>query len=170
MAKADSLKLYEYHVWANVKVFQHLKELPTELYHQEVQSVFPSLYDALAHIYIVDNVWLQAISGKSFDETVAAMPAFMEEVKGKNLVEIEELYFQLSERFSSFFAEKEDFDAVSTYTHPALGMLKAPCSEIIQHIVNHGTYHRGNITAMLRQMGHKGVSSDYIYYLYEVNQ
>ncbi|MEH7531611.1 DinB family protein, partial [Priestia megaterium] len=32
---------------------------------------------------------------------------------------------------------------------------------------NHGTYHRGNITAMLRQLGHPGVMTDYVLYLYE---
>ncbi|MBE3554365.1 MAG: hypothetical protein IMW85_05085 [Thermicanus sp.] len=34
--------------------------------------------------------------------------------------------------------------------------------EIIHHIVNHGTYHRGNIAAMVRQLGQTGVSTDYI--------
>lgn len=34
-------------------------------------------------------------------------------------------------------------------------------------IVNHGTYHRGNLTVMLRQLGRSGVSTDYIFYLYE---
>jgi uncharacterized damage-inducible protein DinB len=37
----------------------------------------------------------------------------------------------------------------------------------MQHVVNHGTYHRGNITAMLRQLGSKGISTDFIFYLYE---
>ncbi|MEK3724277.1 DinB family protein [Paenibacillus sp. FSL H8-0034] len=44
--------------------------------------------------------------------------------------------------------------------------LNVPLVELVQHVVNHGTYHRGNITAMLRQLGHKGVPTDYIFYLY----
>lgn len=35
----------------------------------------------------------------------------------------------------------------------------------VGHIVNHGTYHRGNITTFLRCQGYSGVSSDYIYFL-----
>ena len=37
---------------------------------------------------------------------------------------------------------------------------------MILHVVNHGTYHRGNITAMLRQMGYASVPTDYGIYLY----
>ncbi|WP_313897918.1 DinB family protein [Brevibacillus sp. FSL L8-0520] len=40
----------------------------------------------------------------------------------------------------------------------------------MQHVVNHGTYHRGNIAAMLRQQGYAGVPTDYVFYLYELSQ
>ncbi|NHM32597.1 DinB family protein [Neobacillus terrae] len=36
-------------------------------------------------------------------------------------------------------------------------------------MANHGTYHRGNITAMLWSLGHKSTSTDYIYFLREAN-
>ena len=51
--------------------------------------------------------------------------------------------------------------------HPKLGTLESTYADIILHVVNHGTYHRGNVTAMLRQLGHPGVPTDYVYYLYE---
>jgi uncharacterized damage-inducible protein DinB len=44
--------------------------------------------------------------------------------------------------------------------------MKTSVSELVPHVVNHGTYHRGNITAMLRQMGYASVSTDYGIYLY----
>ena len=39
-------------------------------------------------------------------------------------------------------------------------------SEMVMHIVTHATYHRGNITSMLRQMGHASVTTDYTRYWY----
>ncbi len=36
---------------------------------------------------------------------------------------------------------------------------------ILNHVVNHGTYHRGNVTAMLRQQGYAGVATDYLFFL-----
>jgi len=60
-------------------------------------------------------------------------------------------------------------DVHMEYTHPHHGTLKATYADIMQHAVNHGTYHRGNIAAMLRQIGFAGTNTDYVFYLYEVN-
>jgi uncharacterized damage-inducible protein DinB len=38
-----AMKMYDYHVWANKTMFDRLLELGNEVYHQEVQSVFPSI-------------------------------------------------------------------------------------------------------------------------------
>ncbi|UFJ42599.1 hypothetical protein LOK74_08945 [Brevibacillus humidisoli] len=42
-------------------------------------------------------------------------------------------------------------------------------SEVVQHVVNHGTYHCGNLTAMLRQMGYAGVPTDCEFFLFDQN-
>jgi uncharacterized damage-inducible protein DinB len=57
-----------------------------------------------------------------------------------------------------------------TIEHPQYGRLDTSISEIVQHVVNHGTYHRGNLTAMLRQQGHPGIATDYLFYLLERQQ
>ncbi|MFM1654158.1 DinB family protein [Brevibacillus sp. B_LB10_24] len=166
--KHNALELYDYHLWANQKVFQHLKELPQEVLHQEIQSVFPTLFAALVHIYRVENVWLLGMSSASYEEIVAVNNRITEETEGKSLEEIEQLFAGIADRYQSFFADK-DLDAVKAYPHPQFGTLMASYADIIQHLVNHGTYHRGNITAMLRQLGYAGVPTDYVFYLYERN-
>ncbi|WNC15198.1 DinB family protein [Brevibacillus brevis] len=72
-------------------------------------------------------------------------------------------FAEVAEKFKDFFSQI-DLDGSSSYSHPVMGTLVAPYSTIIQHVVNHGTYHRGNISAML---GHAGASHDYIFYLFE---
>jgi uncharacterized damage-inducible protein DinB len=79
------------------------------------------------------------------------------------------LYADVSKQFRAFFDRQQDLDKVTTIQHPHFGSLQAPFSELVQHVVNHGTYHRGNIAAMLRQLGHKGVPTDYVFYLYEID-
>ncbi|MBP1082208.1 putative damage-inducible protein DinB/putative intracellular protease/amidase [Bacillus capparidis] len=165
-----SLQHYDYHVWANRKVFKHLNELPRDIYTQEIQSVFPSISDAAAHIYLVDNVWLFVLSGHSFDETVRMRDLWIEETKGVSLEEMEKLYENLTERFQEFFHQAGDMETIASYSHPRYGTLKASHSELVQHVVNHGTYHRGNITAMLRQLGHPGVPTDFAFYLFETKK
>jgi uncharacterized damage-inducible protein DinB len=161
------MQLYDYHVWANEKVFEHLKKLPREIFRQEIQSVFPSVFNALVHIYRVDNTWLLVMSGR-FDEIVPSIDRITEETNGKSVEELETKFILLSERYKAFFSTI-DMEAVSSYTHPRFGTLNARYCDIVQHVVNHGTYHRGNITAMLRLLGHPGTPTDYVFYLYDLN-
>nr|WP_255679561.1 DinB family protein [Brevibacillus humidisoli] len=59
--------------------------------------------------------------------------------------------------------------AVTSYRHPRFGELMTSYSEVVQHVVNHGTYHCGNLTAMLRQMGYAGVPTDCEFFLFDQN-
>lgn len=162
-----ALQLYEYHVWANDRIINHLKGLPQETYRTVIQSIFSSLAEALIHIYRVDNTWLGAMSGYTYEQMMAQAKQIMEETEEISLEGIQTLYHQVAERYRTFFADK-DMDELKEYPHPKYGTLKASYADIVQHLVNHGTYHRGNITAMLRQQGHPGIPTDYAFYLYEV--
>ncbi|WP_028553076.1 DinB family protein [Paenibacillus sp. UNC451MF] len=165
--KHNAIELYGYHVWANDKIFNHLKTLPRDTYDAVIQSVFPSLSKALIHIYRVDVMWLGAISGDSYEHMVTEIQRVLKETKGIGLEDLQQLYHQAAEQFQAFFANN-DMDVVKAYPHPQYGTLNASNADIVQHLVNHGTYHRGNITAMLRQQGHPGIPTDYAFYLYEV--
>ncbi|HET7578102.1 MAG TPA: DinB family protein [Bacillales bacterium] len=165
--KHHAMQLYDYHVWANNRLFERLKELPPAVYDQEIQSVFPSIEETFAHIYIVDSGWLGVMKGDSFDEVRATFHQAAEAVNGKNLIEVEALFAELSERYKAFFESEEDLDKPVAPEHPDFGRLETRLSELIQHVVNHGTYHRGNITAMIRQQGHESIMTDYIAFLYE---
>ncbi|MEC2456617.1 DinB family protein, partial [Bacillus cereus] len=48
--------------------------------------------------------------------------------------------------------------------------LETSILELVQHVVNHGTYHRGNITAMIRQLGHSSTMMDFVLYLHMVKK
>ncbi len=167
--KHQTLSLYDYHVWANRRGFEHLKELPQDIYHKEIQSVFPSISEVLVHIYIVDTVWLGVMSGNSFDKVAELRSQLREKTKGKSIEEMEMIFFTLSEKFKVFFDSQRDLDQAVFMEHPNLGQLETNLFELVQHVVNHGTYHRGNITAMLRQLGYPGVMTDYVLYLYATN-
>jgi uncharacterized damage-inducible protein DinB len=123
----------------------------------------------LAHIYAADTTWLSVMSGDSFDEIVKTREKLRENTKGKSIEEMEIMFFNLSERFKSFFDRQGNLDQAIFPEHPNFGRLETNFFELVQHVVNHGTYHRGNITAMLRQLGYPGVMTDYVVYLYAIN-
>jgi uncharacterized damage-inducible protein DinB len=147
---------------------ERLKELPEEIYREEIKSVFPSIAAALAHIYSVDAMWFSVMAEKSFEETMELVQQLKEETKEKSLDEMSEMYDRLSEKYKQFLDEQEDLDQPRTLDHPHYGHLDTKLSELIRHVVNHGTYHRGNITAMLRQLGHPGIPTDYVTFLYAI--
>ncbi|ETI68470.1 DinB family protein [Neobacillus vireti] len=165
--KQDSLRLYDYHVWANKRVFNHLKDLPNEVYRQEIKSVFSSIEQVVIHLFKTDVVWLCAMSDKNYEEIQQFVGKYSSEIENKTLEEMESKYLKFSEQYINFLSSQEDLDAKKTLKHPMYGQLETRISELVQHVVNHGTYHRGNITAMLRQLGYPGPSTDYIFYLYE---
>ncbi|NGQ95542.1 damage-inducible protein DinB [Brevibacillus sp. SYP-B805] len=160
---------YGYHVWATRQVIEHLKKLPRSLFDQLVESVFPSISKALGHIYRVDCVWLAVMSGDSFEQVSPSIARWDAEVQGISLEEMEEKLQGVFARYFAFLSEQEDLEKEIQVSHPSYGNHTVRLSDIIQHVVNHGTYHRGNITAMLRQMGHPGVPTDYIFYLLSLN-
>jgi uncharacterized damage-inducible protein DinB len=136
------------------------------VYNTVVQSVFPSISEVIGHIYLMDTTWLGVIRNDSFEEIVGAITSLREAIKNRSIKDMEAMYLNMTEQYRAFFAGQKDLDKLISCEHPACGKLNVPLVELIQHVVNHGTYHRGNITAMLRQLGHKGVPTDYIFYLY----
>ncbi|MGG1876702.1 DinB family protein [Paenibacillus cisolokensis] len=160
-------QLYDYHVWANDRVFAHLEQLPEEVFHAEVTSVFPSISQALGHIYLFDQLYLDVLGGVPNEEIFVKMPGWKEETQGKSVGEMRQLFANVTERYRDLLRRIPDPDKAMTIEHPRYGRLDTRFSDILQHVVNHGTYHRGNVTAILRQQGHPGVPTDYLFYLME---
>ncbi|MDQ0218128.1 damage-inducible protein DinB [Peribacillus cavernae] len=162
-----SLQFFDYHLWANALVFKHVKELPADIYHQEVQSSFPSLYETFFHMYQVDHVWLSTLKKESFDKIAADVQHLKDKNQEKSIEVLEESFIQMGEKYNQFIQKLEDLHAKISIHHPSYGTLTTSYFELLQHVVNHGTYHRGNITSILRQLGYQGQPTDYVSYLYE---
>lgn len=165
--KHHALKLYDYHVWANKQVFDRLKELPHDIWNKEIQSVFPSISAVMMHIYLTDTTWLGVMRGDKFEDIVALVTQLRDATKAKSMEEIEAMCIGLSRTYIAFLESQEDLDRAASCNHPRFGRLDTRLPELVQHVCNHGTFHRGNISAMLHQLGHSGTPTDYIFYLYE---
>ncbi|WP_102272504.1 DinB family protein [Cytobacillus massiliigabonensis] len=160
-------KMYDYHVWANQKVFQHLKQLPERIYKEQIKSVFSSISDVMIHLYATDVTWLETMKGNSYQNTVTEVNRRKQEASEVSIDELEGLYQALSEEYGRFFAEQQDGEEIIITEHPRFGRAEFVLADLIHHVVNHGTYHRGNISAMLHQQGEQGIPTDYIYYLFK---
>ncbi|WP_036717865.1 DinB family protein [Paenibacillus sp. JCM 10914] len=163
-------QLYDYHVWANERLFNHLEELPEDVFHAEVTSVFPSVSQTLAHMYLFERLYMSVLAEIPNEEIFPKIPGWTEEAQGKNVSEMRRLFAGAAEQFYELLRRTPDLDKAMTITHPNYGSLGTHFSDILRHVVNHGTYHRGNVTAMLRQQGYAGVPTDYMFYLVQRQQ
>ena len=161
-----ALKMYNYHVWANGIIIDRLKELPKEVYYKEIQSGFSSVSKVLSHIYLTDYAWFDIISGKSMNDAMAVTNQLREQVETKSIEEMKKIFQDLSERNQALLNSQVDIEKLIVVDNPYAGLLETSISESVLHVVTHGSYHRGNIAAMLRQMGHTSVMQDFGLYLY----
>jgi uncharacterized damage-inducible protein DinB len=164
--KHTAIEMYDYHVWANQTMLDRLKELPQDVYDKEIQSVFSSISKVMPHIYLTDSCWLDILTGKSMNEAMALANPLKEHTETKRIEELETMFFEISERYKAFFNQQENMEKTIVLDNPYAGIRETSYSEIVLQIVNHGTYHRGNITAMLRQMGHASIMTEYALFWY----
>lgn len=167
MKKNPTQDMYDYNVWANKEMINRLKELPKDIYHHDIQSGFSSISQVLTHIYLVEQAWFYIIAGKTMNEAMELASQLQKQIESKEIEEMESLYDDLSLKNKSLLVNQENMDQVIVVNNPYAGLLETSISESVLHVVTHGNYHRGNITTMLRQLGHSSVMQDYGLYLYK---
>lgn len=118
-----ALQFYDFNVWANKQIFNRLKELPRDVYHQEVQSVFSSISSVMAHVYLSDLGWVEVFSGKSMKHALMLAEQLKEQTESKELEEMEDMFFELSEQYKSLLSQKENIDKPLIIENPSGGQM-----------------------------------------------
>lgn len=180
----DIQTLYAYNRWANQRLFTALEKLGDQQLATEVQSSFPSIRETVLHILFAEWLWLkrwQGIAprapGPDPNVTSATWKALL---PGGGMPTPRELttITELKSFRDSIEREREEF--LSTLSDASLHAPLAfndmsgnpysePLVQLLQHVVNHGTYHRGQVTTMLRQAGAETVGLDMLFFFRERN-
>lgn len=160
--------MYAYHVWANRVIQERIRELPPGVLSLEVNSSFPTLAHALSHIYAVDKMWYLVVTGtgmrEAFEECRPLNTSILDTVESYM-----DLYTKLSGQFQQWLGQRTALDLEQTLllVNPFAAVRQTRLSEMLFHLVNHGTYHRGNISTMLRQLGYASAMNDYAFFWYQ---
>ncbi|HEV8383457.1 MAG TPA: DinB family protein [Candidatus Acidoferrales bacterium] len=155
MSPDEFCVLFEYDAWANHRLLDAAAALTPEQFTRDLGSSFPSVRDTLAHIMFGQWIWLERWndrSPKSFP-SAADFPDLASLRKRCAEIEADLLAFVRG-------LTPERIAEVAEYKTLTAGTFSAPLQYTLQHLVNHGTYHRGQVTTMLRQLGAKSVSTD----------
>lgn len=164
----EIIKFFNYHQWANNQILDHLETLPEETYTKAIKNIFPTIEHVVQHLVITDSIYLDVIRENPFEHTQKIIPDITNSVRSKGKNELQKMYRSLYKDYRSFFEQTEDLNKILNVNHPEAGSISISIADLIRQVVNHGTYHRGNIAAMIRQQGFEGINTDYIAYLYQI--
>lgn len=104
-------------------------------------------------------IWLQRWNG----ESPSGFPTMWDvSTWGAVHVRWEELAREQSEFLARLRAS--DLDSAVRYRNMAGTTFTDPLWLLMRHVVNHATYHRGQVTLLLRQLGHQAVATDLVVY------
>jgi uncharacterized damage-inducible protein DinB len=162
MSPEDMRSLYDYNAWADRRVMEAASKLSTEQFVKPLGSSFGSVRDTLAHIYGAESIWLERFQGN----TPSGLPDVTQFADHASLHSV---WTPLETRLLDFVGglSQADIDRVMEYKTFKFGVYKNPLWQSMQHVVNHGTYHRGQVTTLLRQLGAEPILTDLMHFYRE---
>lgn len=155
MMLQDIVTLYEYNRWANGRTLDAAEKLDPAAFVKDLKNSFPSVRDTLAHILGAEWIWLRRWKGESPAKLIVA-------AEFPTAASLRERFQAVDKERVAFLASvsEERLQQPFDYKDLAGNSLRVPFVQSMQHVVNHGTYHRGQITTMLRQLGATPIGTD----------
>jgi uncharacterized damage-inducible protein DinB len=143
----------EYSFHASLRTVEALRRVPDADLRRDRGNSHGGLLDTLAHIYCSDRVWLSRAVGKP--RTTLADPG-----ESWSLDILEAGWQHVARQWFEWTDSVEDVRAKLAYRSLSGQPFELPMWQMVFHVVNHATYHRGQITTMLRQAGYAPVPTD----------
>ncbi len=162
MNAEDFRLLYDYNAWADHRTLDACAGLTEEQFTRELVSSFRSVRHTLVHIMLVEWLWLERWHGRS----PSAFPAVTE---FPDVHALRARWAEIERDLIDYVASltPEDLQRVVHHNTTAGVPQAAPLWQMLQQVLNHGTYHRGQVTTLLRQLGAKPIATDLILFYRE---
>jgi uncharacterized damage-inducible protein DinB len=147
--------LIGYNQWANEHVLKFTEPLTDEQFQKEFAENYGSVGGTLLHILGAQKVWTRRWTGMSVPlDTVERS-------------ELSAAFAQSHEQLREFaeMLTDDDWGRVLNYKDSKGNPYRRPMGRLVTHLVNHGTYHRGELSLMLTYFGNSPGDLDYVYYV-----
>jgi uncharacterized damage-inducible protein DinB len=158
MTRLDEIaELFEFNAWATRRMLESTAALSEEELTRNLKNSFPSIRDTLVHTVGAEWVWLMRWNG----ESPAAIPNANSPMSHAQIVSWwNEINTERDQYLRSL--GPDGLDVVVAYRNFAGVDFAFPLWQMLRHVVNHSSYHRGQVTTMLKQLGYKPISTDMI--------
>ena len=148
MTRAEAQTLIDYNYWARDRLLEAVDRLSPDQFTRDLGGSFRSVRDTLAHLYGAEWIWYQRWTG----ESPAALPGAD---RFADSASVAAGWRDIETQIRAYFERLDDraltrvIEYRTTTGVPGASMLW----HMLQHVVNHSSYHRGQVTTMLRQLG-----------------
>lgn len=141
-------ELAAYNSWANETLSKRLLNLPEEEWQKHYLSSFPGFYATLLHMMSAESIWWQRLKLK---ENVVSPAAHY----GKSFPELVNELLQLDKTWKEWVekATPNALNHVFYYRNSKREEFRQPVYQVLVHLFNHNTYHRGQLVTILREAG-----------------
>lgn len=153
------VKIFDYNLWANRRVLNAAERLTEGQFSRKLGESWGSVYHTLVHIMNAEWIWLERWHGNSprewlpFEDfpTVAAIREHWVGITSEQLTFVKK-------------QTSESLEQVLSYKNSRGITCQAPLWLLLGHLVNHGTHHRGELTAMFASLDVPHKENDFYYY------
>jgi uncharacterized damage-inducible protein DinB len=154
-------ELYEFNYWARDRQFQSCAALMPEQFLRPMGNSYSSVGDTLAHLLGVEWLWLERWLGRS--PARKDLEAFAPK-KYPTLESIRDAWGPVEKGVCDFLRACSEgrLSQPLSYTNFQGEVWTYPLWRILFHVLNHQTYHRGQIATLLRQLGATPLQTDYL--------
>lgn len=136
-----------YNMWATKLLTDRITKLSDEEINREIVSSFPSIYKTMQHMWLAEEVWWKRL--KLTENIVLESTQFTGPFN-----EMTDALAKQSQQFKDWVDNATETHLVHVFAFIRnKEQIKMPVYQMLHHVFNHATYHRGQLVTMLNQLG-----------------
>jgi uncharacterized damage-inducible protein DinB len=140
----------QYNTWANTRLYRMAGQLSDEQYRRDVGAYFQSLHGTLNHLLATDRIWMLRLTG------TGVAPTRLDGILCDDLAALAEARCAEDARLTSFVERLTDEQLEATIEYRTFnGSAQQKLREVLAHLFNHQTHHRGQAHGILTALGMK---------------
>jgi len=149
----------QYSAWASARLVEAASGLTEEELTHDHETADKSVLGTLVHVFAADRHWLGRIEGNPPEK-------FIDPEVDMDLEVLRSQWPALLTRWDIWLATQTDDSIAEPLVYKDLKgrEFRTPLWQIVLHVVNHGTHHRGQVSGFLRKMGHRPPAVDLIHF------
>jgi len=139
--------LLDYHYWARDRILEATAKLTPEQYNADLGNSFRSIRETLVHVFSAESIWCRRWHGES-------PPGMLSAADYPDVASLRSGWSTLEAKMRTFLDSlgEDGIQRVIAYKTFAGQEFRQIYWQMLQHVVNHASYHRGQVTTMIRQL------------------